>query len=198
MALDFIYPEPKNLVVFADNHDTERFFTAIREDFSKYKMAMAYLMTIRGIPQIYYGSDILMTGRKSDGDGNLRKDFPGGWAGDKINAFTGEGLTAQQKEAQQYLKKLITWRKGKDVIHNGKMLHYLPKEGVYAFFRYNEKENIMVIFNNNAEEKPFRSAHYGEGLKGATRGFDVVSGKNVDDLSALKIPAYSAMILELK
>jgi len=198
LALDFLYPDPKSLVVFADNHDTERFFTAIHEDFNKYKMAMAYLMTIRGIPQIYYGSDILMTGRKSDGDGMLRKDFPGGWAGDKVNAFTGEGLTPQQKEAQQYLKKLITWRKGKEVIHNGKMLHYLPKGGVYAFFRYNEKENIMVIFNNNAEEKAFNPTHYSEGLKGATKGSDVVSGKNIDDLSSLKLPAFSAMIVELK
>ena len=198
LALDFLYPDPKSLVVFADNHDTERFFTAIHEDYSKYKMAMAYLLTIRGIPQIYYGSDILMTGRKSDGDGMLRKDFPGGWAGDKINAFTGEGLTPQQKEAQQYLKKLITWRKGKEVIHNGKMLHYLPKGGVYAMFRYNEKENIMVIFNNNAEEKSFNFTHYREGLKGATKGSDVVSGKSIEDLSTLKLPAFSAMIVELK
>ena len=198
LALDCLYPDPKSLVVFADNHDTERFFTAIHEDYSKYKMAMAYLLTIRGIPQIYYGSDILMTGRKSDGDGMLRKDFPGGWAGDKINAFTGEGLTPQQKEAQQYLKKLITWRKGKEVIHNGKMLHYLPKGGVYAMFRYNEKENIMVIFNNNAEEKSFNFTHYREGLKGATKGSDVVSGKSIEDLSTLKLPAFSAMIVELK
>jgi neopullulanase len=161
-------------------------------------MAMAYLMTIRGIPQIYYGSDILMTGRKSDGDGMLRKDFPGGWAGDKVNGFIGEGLTAQQKEAQQYLKKLITWRKGKEVIHNGKMLHYLPKQGVYAFFRFNEKENIMVILNNNDGEKSFNTDHYSEGLKGATKGYEVISGKMVDDLSALKIPAHSAMIVELK
>ncbi len=198
LALDFIYPNPGDLVVFADNHDTERFFTAIHEDFSKYKMAMAYLMTIRGIPQIYYGSDILMTGRKSDGDGMLRKDFPGGWAGDKVNGFTGDGLTAQQKEAQQYLKKLITWRKGKEVIHTGKMLHYLVKEGVYAFFRYNDKENIMVIFNNNAEERPFKSNHYREGLKRANKGYEVISGKTIDDLSTLKIPAHSAMIVELK
>ena len=198
LALDFLYPHPQDLVVFADNHDTERFFTAIHEDFSKYKMAMAYLMTIRGIPQIYYGSDILMTGRKSDGDGVLRKDFPGGWAGDKINAFTGEGLTAQQKEAQQYLKKLIIWRKGKSVIHTGKMLHYLPKEGVYAFFRYNDKENILVVFNNNAEEKPFKAAHYSEGLKGAVKGYEVISGKTIDDLASLRIPAHSAMVVELK
>ena len=159
---------------------------------------MAYLMTIRGIPQIYYGSDILMTGRKSDGDGMLRKDFPGGWEGDKINGFTGEGLTAQQKEAQQYLKKLITWRKTKEVIHNGRMLHYLPKEGVYAFFRFNEKENIMVIFNNSADEKPFKSAHYSQGLKGATKGYEVISGKTIEDISALKLPAHSALIVELK
>ncbi|MCK9411475.1 MAG: glycoside hydrolase family 13 protein [Prolixibacteraceae bacterium] len=198
LALDFLYPNPKDLVVFADNHDTERFFTAIHEDFSKFKMAMAYLMTIRGTPQIYYGSDILMTGRKSDGDGMLRKDFPGGWAGDKVNGFTGEGLTAQQKEAQQYLKKLITWRKGKEVIHTGKMLHYLVKEGVYAFFRYNDRENIMVIFNNSTEEKPFKSNHYREGLKGSNKGYEVISGKPVDDLAALKIPAHTAMIVELK
>jgi glycosidase len=198
LALDFLYPDPQNLVVFADNHDTERFFTAIHEDFSKYKMAMAYLMTTRGIPQIYYGSDILMTGRKSDGDGTLRKDFPGGWAGDKVNGFTGEGLTAQQKEAQQYLKKLITWRKGKEVIHTGKFLHFLPKEGVYVYFRYNANENIMVILNNNDNEKPFKKDHYSEGLKGATKGLEVISGKTVEDLSSLVIPAHSAMILELK
>jgi glycosidase len=198
LALDFIYPDPQSLVVFADNHDTERFFTAIKEDFSKYKMAMAYLMTIRGIPQIYYGSDILMTGKKSDGDGNLRKDFPGGWAGDKVNAFTGEGLTAQQKEAQQYLKKLITWRKAKEVIHHGKMLHYLVKDGVYVFFRYNDKENIMVILNNSSDEKPFKSAHYSEGLKGATKGYEVISGKSIDDLTNLKLASHSAMIIELK
>jgi glycosidase len=198
LALDFIYPSPKDLVVFADNHDTERFFTAIREDFGKYKMAMAYLMTIRGIPQIYYGSDILMTGRKSDGDGMLRKDFPGGWTGDQVNGFTGEGLTAQQKEAQQYLKKLITWRKGKPVIHNGQMLHYLPKESVYTYFRFNEKENIMVILNNNDAEKPFNIDHYREGLKGASKGYEVISGKKMEDLATLKIPAHSAMIIELK
>ena len=198
LALDFLYPDPQNLVVFADNHDTERFFTAIHEDFSKYKMAMAYLMTTRGIPQIYYGSDILMTGRKGDGDGTLRKDFPGGWAGDKVNGFTGEGLTPQQREAQQYLKKLITWRKGKEVIHTGKFLHYLPKEGVYVFFRYNASENIMVILNNSDNEKPFKKDHYSEGLKGATKGHEVISGKSVEDLSGLVIPAHSAMILELK
>ena len=198
LALDFIYPTPKDLVVFADNHDTERFFTAIREDFSKYKMAMAYLMTIRGIPQIYYGSDILMTGRKSDGDGMLRKDFPGGWEGDKVNGFTGEGLTEQQKEAQQYLKKLITWRKGKEVIHNGRMLHYLPKESVYVFFRYNQKENVMVILNNSDTEKPFKNGHYSEGLKGASKGYEVISGQTFQDLSTLKIPAHTAMIVELK
>ncbi|MCE1197828.1 MAG: glycoside hydrolase family 13 protein [Marinilabiliales bacterium] len=198
LALDFLYPAPADLVIFADNHDTERFFTAIHEDFSKFKMAMAFLMTTRGTPQIYYGSDILMTGRKSEGDGMLRKDFPGGWAGDKVNAFTGEGLTDQQKEAQQFLKKLITWRKNKEVIHHGKMLHYLPKEGVYVFFRYNEKETVMVLFNNADTAKPFKAAHYAEGLKGSNSGREVISGKQLDDLSSLQLPAHTAMIVELK
>lgn len=198
LALDFEYPEPGNLVIFADNHDTERFFTAINEDFGKFKMAMAYLMTMRGIPQIYYGGEILMTGRKSEGDGMLRKDFPGGWAGDPVNGFNGAGLTDQQKEAQAYLKKLVNWRKSKSVIHHGKLKHFLPQESVYVYFRYTEKESVMVVLNNSAEEKTLKSERYKESLNGYNSGYEVITGKNLSDLTMLKVPAQSAMIIELK
>jgi len=96
------------------------------------------------------------------------------------------------------LRSLVNWRKGKPVIHNGQMLHYLPKESVYVYFRFNEKENIMVILNNNDAEKPFKTDHYREGLKGASKGLEVISGKNIEDLASLKIPAHSAMVIELK
>ena len=198
LALDFEYPEADNLVVFADNHDTERFFTAVREDFSKFKLAMAYLMTTRGIPQVYYGGEILMTGRKSDGDGMLRKDFPGGWPDDNTNAFTGEGLTDQQKEAQAYMKKLANWRKNKTVVHNGEMKHYLPKESVYVYFRYNDKESVMVVLNNSKENKTIKGNRFAESLKGFTSGTDIVSGKSIASLASLEVAAGSAMIIELK
>ncbi len=198
LALDFEYPEADNLVVFADNHDTERFFTAVREDFSKFKLAMAYLMTTRGIPQVYYGGEILMTGRKSDGDGMLRKDFPGGWPDDNTNAFTGEGLTDQQKEAQAYMKKLANWRKNKTVVHNGEMKHYLPKESVYVYFRYNDKESVMVVLNNSKENKTIKGNRFAESLKGFTSGTDIVSGKSIASLASLEVAAGSGMIIELK
>lgn len=198
LALDFEYPEADNLVVFADNHDTERFFTAVRENFSKFKLAMAYLMTTRGIPQVYYGGEILMTGRKSDGDGMLRKDFPGGWPDDNTNAFTGEGLTDQQKEAQAYMKKLANWRKNKTVVHNGEMKHYLPKESVYVYFRYNDKESVMVVLNNSKENKTIKGNRFAESLKGFTSGTDIVSGKSIASLASLEVAAGSAMIIELK
>ena len=198
LALDFEYPEADNLVVFADNHDTERFFTAVREDFSKFKLAMAYLMTTRGIPQVYYGGEILMTGRKSDGDGMLRKDFPGGWPDDNTNAFTGEGLTDQQKEAQAYMKKLANWRKNKTVVHNGEMKHYLPKESVYVYFRYNQQQTVMVILNNGYQPKVLDTVRFNEFLGNKKEGVDIITGKSVEDLSKIQLSPRSAMIIELK
>jgi glycosidase len=198
LALDFEYPEADNLVIFADNHDTERFYSSVGENYGKFKQAMAYLMTIRGIPQIYYGGEILMTGRKSEGDGMLRKDFPGGWTGDQQNGFNGTGISDQQKVAQQYLKKLVNWRKGKSVIHTGKVKHYYPKEGVYVYFRYNEKESVMIVLNNSSEDKSLKTDRFKESLNGWKTGHEVISGKDISDLSSIPIPAQSAMIIELK
>lgn len=198
LALDYLYPKADNLVTFAENHDTERFFSAIGENIPKYKTAMTFLMTTRGIPQVYYGSEILMTGFKRDGDGALRKDFPGGWQGDQINGFKGVGLTAAQLDVQQFMKKLVNWRKGKDVIHNGLLKHYYPTNNFYVYFRYSEKETVMVILNLNSEEKTLNTSRFAESLKGFTSAKEVMSGNAVNDLNNIVLPAKTSMILELK
>lgn len=198
LALDFLYPKADNLVIFADNHDIERFYSAIGEDLSKYKTAMTFLMTTRGIPQVYYGGEILMTGFKREGDGSLRKDFPGGWSGDVINGFKGIGLTTEQADAQQFMKKLVNWRKGKEVIHNGLLKHYYPKDNFYVYFRYTEKEAVMVILNMNSEDRTLNTRRFAESLQGFTTAKEVMSGKSITNLNNIVIPAKTSMILELK
>ena len=199
LAMDFLYANPDNLVVFADNHDTERFFSRVGEDYGKFKLGIAYILTTRGIPQIYYGTEILSTGGvNGEGDGFKRKDFPGGWAGDKVNAFTGEGLTAQQKTAQEFVKKLVNWRKSNEVVEHGKLMHFIPHDNIYVYFRYNDKGMVMVILNKNTEAKSLSTARFAEIMNGFTSGHDVVSGENITDLSTITVPAMSPMIIELK
>ena len=198
LSLDYLYPKADNLVIFAENHDTERFFTAIGEDIPKYKAAMTFLMTTRGIPQTYYGGEILMTGFKRDGDGKMRKDFPGGWQGDQVNGFKGIGLTAAQADVQQFMKKLVNWRKGKDLIHHGMLKHYYPMENFYVYFRYNDKESVMVILNTNSAEKTLNTTRFAESLKGFTSAKEVMSGSMVNDLNNIVVPAKTSLILELK
>jgi glycosidase len=198
LSLDYLYPKADNLVIFAENHDTERFFTAIGEDIPKYKTAMTFLMTTRGIPQTYFGGEILMTGFKRDGDGKMRKDFPGGWAGDQVNGFNGTGLTAAQADLQQFMKRLVNWRKGKDLIHNGMLKHYYPMDHFYVYFRHNDKESVMVILNTNSVEKTLNTTRFAESLKGFTSAKEVMSGNMVNDLNNIVVPAKTSLILELK
>ena len=198
LALDYLYPKADNLVVFAENHDTERYFSAIGTDIPKAKAAMTFLMTTRGIPQIYYGEEILMQGLKRDGDGQLRKDFPGGWEGDQINGFKGTGLTPEQADYQQFLKKLMNWRKGKSVIHTGLLKHYYPMDNLYVYFRYNESETVMVILNKNTENKTLNTARFTESLHGFSSAREVISGNTLNDLNNIVVPAKTSMILELK
>lgn len=196
LAMDFLYPDPYDLVVLTDNHDLDRVFTSLNEDMSLWKMAMSYLLTIRGIPQIYYGTEILMTGLEHEGHGTIRKDFPGGWPGDKVNAFTGEGLIANQKEAQKFLKKLLHWRQKQEVIHSGKLKHFVPHDGVYVFFRYNDDKTIMVVLNKNHNETNIDIKRYNEVLHPFSNGTDVLNNKQVS-LDGLTMPARSAIILDL-
>jgi len=199
LSQDFLYPEPLRNVIFLDNHDMTRYFTQTGKSLDIYKMGLSYIMTTRGIPQLYYGTEIVMDGDKSKGDGHLRYDMPGGWPGDTKNAFTGTNLSAEEKEALEFTSLILNWRKGKEVIHTGKLKHYIPHDGVYVYFRYNCSESVMVILNNNETgTKTVRSEQYRESLEGFTSGYEVITGNKIDNLGSFEVPPKSAMIIELK
>ena len=193
---DHLYPDPSNLVIFPDNHDMDRFFTQINYDFDLFKMGMVYFSTLRGIPQFYYGTEILMKNEK-EGHGQIRSDFPGGWKGDMINGFTGKGLTTQEQEAKALTTKLLNWRKEKAVIHTGKLMQFAPEDGVYSFFRYNEKETVMIIFNKNDKETAVSLDKYNEIIGDKRNAFDVLNDRRFSLESTLRIPPKTALILEI-
>lgn len=195
---DFLYPNQDNLLVFVENHDTGRFNEIYKNDFKKYQMAMTLIATIRGIPQLYYGSEIGMNGDKGKGDADIRRDFPGGWKGDSNNAFSKQGRTAEQQKFFDFSSKLFTWRKSKDVIHSGKTTHYIPENNVYVYFRYNEKETVMVVINNNSEKQILKTNRFKENIQNFKSGKEVLSGKIVDLNNEIEIEGKSALILELK
>jgi glycosidase len=195
---DVLYPNQMNLVVFEGNHDESRLFSVLNEDIGLYKMALTYVLTTRGIPQLYYGTEVLMTSSKERDDGAARQDFPGGWRGDKVNAFTGEGLTAQQKDAQSFVRKLLNWRKAESTIHSGTLLHYTPENGIYVYFRYDQRKMFMMILNKNKTETSLATGRFHEMLAAHATATDVISGKTFDLGSAFSVPARSPMILEIK
>jgi len=151
IANDFIYPHPENLFIFLDNHDMVRSFTNLKENIDLMKSAMTFCLTTRGIPQIYYGTEILMTSPANRDDGRIRTDYPGGWTGDQVNAFTGQGLTTDQLDFRTFLTNLLHIRKSETVLQTGELTHYSPKDGVYVYFRHIAEDRIMVIINKNKE-----------------------------------------------
>jgi glycosidase len=196
LANDFLYPDADNLVIFPDNHDMSRFYVQVGEDVNLLKMGVAFFLTMRGIPQIYYGTEVLMRHEGSE-HGNIRADFPGGWQGDRINAITGEGLTHEQKEMQNYVAKIQNWRKNKEVIHTGKLMHFAPQDGIYGYFRYNNDETVMVILNKNETEEILSTERFSEIMKKSKTGRDIISGKEIQDISSIKVAPKSALIIEL-
>ncbi|MBX2926752.1 MAG: glycoside hydrolase family 13 protein [Saprospiraceae bacterium] len=198
LANDFLYADPANFVIFPDNHDMSRFFTQMNEDYDLFRMGMIYTYTMRGIPQIYYGTEILMTNPGTDDHGIIRSDFPGGWAGDAVNAFTGAGLTARQKEAQELFRKLGSWRKQSPVIHHGKLKHYLPENDTYVYFRYDDQRKVMVVMNRKTEPVNLPLARFSEMIAGARSAKDVLSGQSFPLGKMLTVPARQALILELE
>ena len=195
---DFLYPNTNNILVFAENHDTNRFNQIYQGDIKKYQMAMSLVATVRGIPQLYYGSEIGMKGDKNVGDGDIRRDFPGGWKGDANNAFTADGRTKEQQQFFDFTAKLFNWRKGKSVIHTGKTTHYIPENNVYTYFRYNDAESVMVIINNSDEKQEVAVSRFKENTQQYTTGKDVISGQTINIKNNISIEAHSALILELK
>lgn len=196
IASDYLYPDINNLLVFAENHDTQQLNFTCKNNLEKFKMAMSFLMTTRGIPQIYYGTEIGMGGNKDKGDGAIRQDFPGGWPGDSINAFNSTGRTEIQKSYFDFLSKLLNWRKNKAVIHTGLLTHYTPENDVYVYFRYNEKEKIMVIMNNNETDQTLKTERFAENLNGVKTGKDLMSEKVYELSTSILVPKETTLILE--
>ncbi|NID10170.1 glycoside hydrolase family 13 protein [Fibrivirga algicola] len=198
LALDFLYENPTNLVVFPDNHDMSRFYTQINEKFDRWKMGMIQLLTTRGIPQFFYGTEILMTNPKSDRHDEIRGEMPGGWPDHTASAFTGKGLTDRQLEAQQFLKQLLQWRRRTPVLHTGKLTHFAASNGVYVYFRHNALQKIMVVMNKNSESKTLNTAHYAELLSGHKTARNIQTDQTQPLTQPLVIPAMSAVILDVK
>ncbi len=196
LANDFLYPDAANLVIFPDNHDMSRFYVQVGENPDLLKMGLAFFLTTRGVPQIYYGTEIMMR-HEGNEHGNIRADFPGGWVGDAVNAFTGKGLTDGQKDMQKYISTILNWRKNCQVIHHGKLMHFVPQDGIYVYFRYNENESVMVVLNKNQEMKNIDTSRFHERISGYKTGKEIISGKQLSDISKITVPARSAVIVEL-
>ena len=198
LANDFLYPDPANLVVFPDNHDMPRFFMQMNMDKDLYKLGITFFLTTRGIPQIFYGSEILMTHTEGNDHGVIRKDFPGGWDGDRINGFSGSGLQKEQAEVQNFFWTLLNWRKDKSVIHNGSLMHFAPENGVYVYFRYNSSEKVMVILNKNQKNTELNLERFDEIIKGFKSGKDILSGKEIHPGEKLILEPLTPMVIELR
>jgi len=179
LANDFHYTTPKDILIFLDNHDKSRLFTEVHEDPIKAKMALGYMLMLPRIPQIYYGTEILMNDSANPGDhGLIRSDFPGGFKDDQTNAFTGEGLNDAQKEMQSFVSKVLNYRKKSDAIHDGKTVHFAPFMGAYFFFRIKGDETVVYIINKNYEPITIDLNRYAEiGLKGKTLK-NVITGED--------------------
>jgi glycosidase len=195
---DFLYPNPNNLLIFLENHDTGRFNQIYQNDLKKYQLGMTIMATMRGIPQLYYGSEIGMAGDKGKGDAAIRQDFPGGWKGDANNAFLASGRTTDQAKFFDFSKKVLNWRKNKEVIHTGKLTHYIPENNVYVYFRHNDNETVMVVINNATDLQKINLERFQENIKSFASGNDIISGRTIDLKNELSVEGKTSMILELK
>ena len=200
LATDFVYPNPNNLLIFPDNHDMARFYTQVNNDLDLFKMGIVYYSTMRGIPQFYYGTEILMNSNENPGDhGLIRTEFPGGWPDHLKNAFTGDGLSKDEKQTQLFFKELLNWRKNNKVIHNGKLIQFSPKEnGVYSFFRVFEGQLVWVIFNRNNSSRIIDTSRFKELISNKEFGYDVLNKKRVSIINSIEIDKKSALIIEIE
>lgn len=195
---DFLYPNPASVLAFLENHDTDRFLGE-GDNFPMLKQAAVLLLTTRRIPQLYYGTEIMMNGTKAHGgDGNVRKDFPGGWSGDKANAFTPEGRTPLQNECFDFFKKILNWRKGNDAIAKGSMIQFMVQHGVYAYARQHKGQTVFVILNGTDQTVHLPLKYYKEILKDKANATEVLSAKTVNlTQKELSLAPRESLILEL-
>ncbi len=198
LAKDFVYRDASLNVVFLDNHDLSRFYGVVGRNNDKFRAGIDWLTTVRGIPMLYYGTEILM-GELADGHGgSVRKDFPGGWAGDPFDKFTAQGRSAEENEAYNYVRSMIRWRKSNPVLHTGKLTQFVPVDGVYVFFRYNEQKTVMIVLNCSDRNRNLDMSRFEERTGGFRLGRHPVTGKTADLGLDLSLRPYESLVLELE
>ena len=199
LASDFLYPNPNNLLIFPDNHDMARFYTQVNNDIDLFKMGIVYYSTMRGIPQFYYGTEILMNSDENPGDhGLIRTEFPGGWPDHSKNAFTGDGLSLKERQTQLFFKEILNWRKHNEVIHNGKLIQFAPKDEIYSFFRILNDKLVWVIFNRNDSSKKLNTSRFEELILDKEFGYDVLNKKRISISNDIILEKKSALIIEIE
>ena len=196
-AQDFVYKNPMREVIFLDNHDLSRFYSVVGEDTTKYKMGLAWLFTFRGIPELYYGDEILMTG-VTNPDGKVRLDFKGGWPGDAENKFTKEGRTEKEENIFEYTKRFANFRKNSSAITTGQLMQYAPIEGVYVYFRYDDKQTIMCVMNTNDQSSTIDLSRFKERIKDFTKAYDVAAGITFNLQPQLTVGGKYLLVMQLK
>ncbi|AHJ97398.1 glycoside hydrolase family 13 protein [Hymenobacter swuensis] len=197
LAQDAVYQDPTKLVTFIDNHDHNRFLSEVGEDVAKYKMGLTWLLTTRGIPSMYYGTEILMKNFKDPSDAEVRRDFPGGFPGDQQNKFTAAGRTEAENDAFRFVSTLANYRRTHPVLSSGQLMQYLPENGQYVYFRYADAGTVMVASNTTDKAASLPTARFSERLTGFTKARNVLTGETLSDLKTLQIPAKTAVVLEL-
>ena len=200
LCYDYVYPDINHVLRFLENHDTDRFLREMpksSEDLYAYKQGITFLLTIPGIPQLYYGQELLMNGTKEKSDGYIRLDMPGGWAGDKVNQFEASGRTAVQNEAWTFMQTLLKWRRGNEVIAKGKMKHFMPNHGVYVYERSLNGKRVIVLMNGSSKAVELPLDRYAESLQGSVQGKDVLTGRTVALGTSLSMKAKEILVLEL-
>ncbi len=196
LSEDVLYSNPYMNVIFLDNHDISRILSELNNDFAKWKQAIVMLMTLRGIPMLYYGTEILMDGM-SNPDGLVRKDFPGGWSGDAVNKFNSAGRTEQENEAYNFIKTLAQWRKTNQAITQGKLMQFVPEDNTWVYFRYTDKQCIMMLFNSSNNTKVIEGKRFTERLQGYTKAKSILNNTIITDLSMFTLQPNSVMVFEL-
>ncbi len=199
LSNDFMYKDPTNNIIFLDNHDMSRFLTEMNGDTAKLKIGLAWLLTCRGIPELYYGTEILMKGERHPYDGNVRLDFTGGWKEDAVNnKFTIQGRTAEENSIFNYTKALGNFRLKSSAIKTGKLMQYVPENGVYVYFRYDDKQTVMCIMNSSNKPVTLNTSRFRERIKTFANGVDVTTGKTFSINENIEVPASYEYVLDLK
>jgi glycosidase len=196
LVQDILYKDPMRNEILLDNHDQDRFYSVVGENYDKYKMGIVLLLTQRGIPQIYYGTEILMKNFKNPSDAEVRKDFPGGWKEDSVNKFVISGRTSKENDAYNYVKQLAHFRENSSAIKTGKTMQFVPMNGLYAYFRYDAKQTVMVVLNTGDKEAPVSVNRFSEITKGFSKMKNVITG-DISTLQDFKLSPKESGVFEL-